>query len=326
MKWNENLLNIRDLLASLYPTPQDASRILDESGLDRTRIGFDSRAINTWHSVIEFAVNQSMLDKIIDEALGDYPGNTLLQLARVGALTGIRGPDIGTLRWDAPENEDFLEKIIGSESTLLPISFLEAGAIASKPVCRIVRSDGCSGTGFLVSPNLLLTNNHVLQDESQAEEATTEFNFQRTSEGLDCAIEKYSLLPSKLFYTSKDHDWTVVQIDPASTKRWGTVEFASEETKVGARVSVIQHPSGGPKQVALHHNIVVFVDKTRLQYLTDTMPGSSGSPIFNDRWKVVGVHHSGGFLREPGTKKRFFRNEGINASIIKRALGLLISE
>ena len=30
-----------------------------------------------------------------------------------------------------------------------------------------------------------------------------------------------------------------------------------------------------------------------LHYRTDTAPGSSGSPVFNDQWEVVALHHSG---------------------------------
>ena len=29
-------------------------------------------------------------------------------------------------------------------------------------------------------------------------------------------------------------------------------------------------------------------------YLADTLPGSSGSPVLNNRWEVVALHHSGG--------------------------------
>lgn len=76
-------------------------------------------------------------------------------------------------------------------------------------------------------------------------------------------------------------------------------------------MNIIQHPGGGPKQIGLYHNTVVFAGEGRVQYLTDTLPGSSGAPVFNDTWQVVALHHSGGMLREPGTKRSFYRNEGI---------------
>jgi V8-like Glu-specific endopeptidase len=55
------------------------------------------------------------------------------------------------------------------------------------------------------------------------------------------------------------------------------------------------------------------VGDRRIHYLTDTLPGSSGSPVFDQRWRVVALHHSGGWLREPGSesKRAYLRNEGI---------------
>jgi V8-like Glu-specific endopeptidase len=50
----------------------------------------------------------------------------------------------------------------------------------------------------------------------------------------------------------------------------------------------------------------------RVQYLTDTEPGSSGSPVFDSQWRLVALHHSGGWLPEPGRETKFYRNEGIN--------------
>jgi len=92
--------------------------------------------------------------------------------------------------------------------------------------------------------------------------------------------------------------------------------------KVNDYVNIIQHPGGLPKQIALYHNIVTFVGGARVQYLTDTLPGSSGSPVFDSRWRVVALHHSGGYLTEPGSdrKRVFFRNEGIHINAILRGL------
>jgi V8-like Glu-specific endopeptidase len=89
----------------------------------------------------------------------------------------------------------------------------------------------------------------------------------------------------------------------------------------GEHVNIIQHPEGGPKQIALTANQVVNVFEYRLQYTTDTLPGSSGSPVFTDAWKVVALHQAGGNLLTNQRGDRMFANEGILMSYIMRALG-----
>jgi len=57
--------------------------------------------------------------------------------------------------------------------------------------------------------------------------------------------------------------------------------------------SIIQHPDGGAKRVALRGwKMKCVSDEGFIQYETDTLPGSSGSPVFNDFWQLVAVHHS----------------------------------
>jgi hypothetical protein len=75
-----------------------------------------------------------------------------------------------------------------------------------------------------------------------------------------------------------------------------------------------------PKQVALYHNVVAYSDGCRVQYLTDTLPGSSGSPVFDTRWRIVALRHSGGWIPEPGSKQVFFRNEGIHFRALRQGL------
>lgn len=86
--------------------------------------------------------------------------------------------------------------------------------------------------------------------------------------------------------------------------------------EVGEHVSIIQHPGGGAKQIALTANQVVNLFDHRLQYTTDTLPGSSGSPVFNDAWNVVALHHAGGNLLKNARGDRMYANEGILVSKI----------
>jgi endonuclease G, mitochondrial len=80
---------------------------------------------------------------------------------------------------------------------------------------------------------------------------------------------------------------------------------------VGEYVTIVQHPSGLPKQVALRENQVVDLLPRFLHYETDTEPGSSGSPVFNDQWQVVALHHAS----VPRGNGRFI-NEGVRVSQI----------
>ncbi|MBK9166491.1 MAG: trypsin-like peptidase domain-containing protein [Bryobacterales bacterium] len=58
------------------------------------------------------------------------------------------------------------------------------------------------------------------------------------------------------------------------------------------RVVIIQHAGGEPKRVSLQNNLVAHSDSRLLQYYTSTLPGSSGSPVFDDEFTVVAIHHS----------------------------------
>ncbi len=103
-----------------------------------------------------------------------------------------------------------------------------------------------------------------------------------------------------------------MRIDGDANKNWGALSLQETSIAKDERVNIIQHPGGGYKQIALYHNVVVYQDENIIQYLTDTQPGSSGSPVFNENWEVVALHHSGGWLRVPGSKQKFYRNEGVN--------------
>jgi V8-like Glu-specific endopeptidase len=63
-------------------------------------------------------------------------------------------------------------------------------------------------------------------------------------------------------------------------------------------------------------NEVSYVGNNVIHYITDTMPGSSGSAVFNERFDIVALHHAGGWLPQPASGGMYFRNEGILISAI----------
>ncbi|HEX8452099.1 MAG TPA: trypsin-like peptidase domain-containing protein [Longimicrobium sp.] len=316
---------LNDLLADLYPTVEESRRVVVRAELRPAFIRFNAAAIINWFEIIEEAKRRSKMDDLVAVALADFPENPMLQALHRHEPAPVAGPDVQRdLPWHGAPGSALEEKIIGSRSTLLPISFLEVGLARSRAVSRIVLADGSSGTGFLLNDALLLTNHHVVQDAVEAENSVAEFNYQLTVRGNAAPVERLRLDPTRAFATSAQDDWTIVGLErvPADAK---PLELRTVEIKVGDFVSIIQHPAGGYKQIGMFHNTVAYVGEGRVQYLTDTLPGSSGSPVFNEHWQMVALHHSGGFIREPGTKASYYRNEGIHINRVidgLRSVGL----
>ncbi|MCB1033989.1 MAG: trypsin-like peptidase domain-containing protein [Acidobacteria bacterium] len=312
MAWNENLTQLNHVLAGLYLFPQESVRLVDEAGLPKANIAFQLKALDNWHAILTEAERRGKVRDVVAAAQRDYPEDPFLARAAEGQLAGLAGPVVGDdLAWRGEEQPAAaLEKILGKQSTLLPIGFLEVGLERARSVA-LVRLPQGSGSGFLTGDNLFVTNHHVLPDEATARAATLVFNFQKTAEGLDEATSEVALDPAAGFFTSREHDFTLCRVEGDANADWGAVALEPVEVAVEERAIIIQHPGGGPKQIAVYRNVVAYADGDRVQYLTDTLPGSSGSPVFDSSWRLVAVHHSGGHIREPGSKALVFRNEGI---------------
>jgi len=311
-------------LARLYPTERDARRVATEAGLNTGLIALEGTSIiNAWFVILQYAVNQGKVGSLVEAARRDYPDNEALQHAQRGAPPKtIVGP-VPT-DWRSSKSSSHLEKILGRVSTLVPISFLEAGLVRARSVAKVLLADGASGSGFLTHDDLLITNHHVLPDKATASAATVLFNYQQTAAGLSAEVDARELLPGSRFQTSELNDWTAVRVAGHPTAKWGELFLVPATIEVGTRVNIVQHPAGQHKQISLLFNLVAFVGGNRVQYLTDTEPGSSGSPVFDEKWNVVALHHSGGWLPEPGSShqnRTFYRNEGILIDAIIDGLG-----
>lgn len=230
--------------------------------------------------------------------------------------------EIPAADWKGEASRSDLEKIIGQQSTLLPISFLENGIHAARSVAMINIPGVGRASGFLIEQNILLTNNHVLNDEVMAGAAEILFNYQLTHDGRDATIAKFKCSPNEFFKTSKLDDWTAVKVNGDANDNWGKLKLAQTPAVKDQHVNIIQHPGGQPKQIALYNNLVQFAGQSCVQYLTDTMNGSSGSPVFNSAWEVVAIHRRGGMLREPNSpsNRQYFRNEGTPIELIRQRL------
>jgi hypothetical protein len=213
--------------------------------------------------------------------------------------------------WKTAENH---EKIIG-ENTLFPVAVLQRVLDAARAVVlvRVQLADGSGswvGSGFLVARDLIMTNHHIIGTPAQATAATFTFNYQLDADG-----EPYSASVARgrsdgQFHADQALDFAVVEVegvDPSIPP----LKLSSKLPTLTDAVTLIGHPSGYLKQVSLRNNAVQFADGRVVQYTASTQPGSSGSPLFDrEAIEVVGIHHSGGDVVDPGSGIPCFRNAG----------------
>jgi V8-like Glu-specific endopeptidase len=224
---------------------------------------------------------------------------------------------LATEEWQADDAFEPLtfEKVVGLNN-LLRIAWLSRGLELAAPVCRIVTPRGM-GSGFLIANDLVLTNHHVFPDAQAAEQSTLEFNYQLDWSGAPEPVRRFTLDGSR-FHTNADLDYAIMGVEERAGDLYGFVDLGKRaEATVNDFVTVIQHPLGGFKQICFTDNKVSAVFGHLMQYATDTEPGSSGSPVFDQQWQIVGLHHRGGGLAGPDGKK-YFTNEGILISAVLR--------
>jgi endonuclease G len=252
-----------------------------------------------------------------------------------------------------------LERVLGT-SDLVSINFLLRGIQAAAAVARLrVRlPDGTGewfGTGFLVAPNLLITNNHVLPNAETAALAIAEFNYEHDLNGVEAPRRVFNLMPSTLFFTDTGYDVAFVEVAPRAFDGTPLSEFGylplipnGGKAVDGEWVSMIQHPGGQPKQIAIRNSQIIVLSPEDAEnialdrfvhYSTDSEPGSSGAPVLNDQWQVLALHHKAvpdydseyrRLARDGKTiwreemgdeEKGWVANEGVRVSAIYRMLG-----
>ncbi len=212
--------------------------------------------------------------------------------------------------WKGQEtDEDLLEKIIG-EDTLRPIAMLEQALLTAAAVVHISGPQGL-GTGFMAGPNLLMTNNHVLASRENADAAAFTFFYELGIDNKVRPVVQVRARKEGQFYANAGLDYSIVQIEstPNAAK---PLPLKAIKVARDARVAIIQHPAGLYKKISFQNNFVQYADSRVVQYTTSTLPGSSGSPVLNDDFEVVAIHHAGGNLVEPATWRRYLRNEGMS--------------
>lgn len=176
-----------------------------------------------------------------------------------------------------------------------------------KAVVKFIRGGVWLCSGALINNTridgkpLLLTANHTIGSESQAQQTVFFFRYERPSCGSGTGSLQYTLSGSKLLASTAKLDFSLVELSSAPPKSYEPF-FAGWDRRIVSfldTVSCIHHPSGDSKKISKCYSRVVTANfgggyDTNTHWIISnwdvgtTEGGSSGSPLFNTDHRIVG--------------------------------------
>jgi Effector-associated domain 1/Trypsin-like peptidase domain len=309
------------------------------TGLDRNRediaLGDDYEEIV--FKVIKTAEAQGWTADLLAAARQAVPGNA--SLVAVAQDVGIASA--------TPE----LERLVKAANPFLDVVRFRTGlGEIETRVCRIeVPVDGGTsfGTGFLLGPDVVMTNCHVVQPvidgRTPASKVVLRFDYKTLANQVVNPGRVYALADDWLIDHSptsavdrepepksgvpgeEELDYAVMRTrgtpgsDPVgaaadaggAARGWISAPRQARDYVADTPLLIMQHPDAAPLKLALDMAGIIGTNAngTRLKYKVNTEGGSSGSPCFDAEWELIALHHSGDPNFDPGHTPGY--NEGI---------------
>ena len=194
------------------------------------------------------------------------------------------------------------KKIINAPSSV-PSKALNLISEQSKnSILKIINQKNEAGTGFfclIPFPDklhplpTLITNNHVLNQDDIKVGKIIKFS----SEEKDYQIE---IDNHRRCYTNKEeYDTTIIEIkkeDGINLNKFLEIDeeifnIKANEIFEKSSVYIIHYPNGQQNEISFGKIKAITLDNINILHLCNTLPGSSGGPIFNMiNYKVMGIH------------------------------------
>jgi len=315
---------LRDALLDGFLAWADLDMMVsDQLGEHLAAIAPESAKLTTVaHELIKWAGARGKLGDLIVAARNANPDNP--KLFRIAQRVGLTSTS---------EPKSTLEKVVGGNTTFLDVAAWR-GALTRMEwkVCRIDRDGRGVGTGFLVGPDAVLTNYHVVEPAIEGGTPhgrySCRFDYKMSEAGdviasgetVGLAGDDDWLIASSTYSAvdtvpdpkpgepgADELDFALLRLsgdvghaapsgsEMGEPRSWvemrpDPVDFAAVST-----LAILQHPDSAPLKLALgmEQSIVVNAMGNRIRYTIPTLPGSSGSPVFDSEWTLLALHHSG---------------------------------
>lgn len=244
-----------------------------------------------------------------------------------------------------------LEELIRANAKFIqPVVFREKLAVLETQICWLDIPGG-GGTGFLVGPDLVVTNYHVVkrvhENLTSSTDVVCRFDYRQGADGSLLTTKKkveVGLHPQQWLVHNKppsQFDWdptlgnaatdetdcALIRLaepigksavggdtaDPLAPMRdWIDTQVNAPPLTAGNQVFILQHPKSEPLQLAVGTITGYNPNGTRVRYDANSKEGSSGSPCFDADLQLVALHHA----RDPNNPPQW--NQAVPFSIIKK--------
>ena len=179
----------------------------------------------------------------------------------------------------------------------------------------VIRNRSDSGswicTGFLVGPDLFMTNHHCIHDDFGLLPIAGARIFMDYYQEPDVDPTRGGITArvSEILRMDEEKDYALLRLDSPIGNTYGWLELdTTTDAKTGQSVKIIHHSEGGSKEISRRNSEIVDIPANfiaqfprlnyALAYLADTQGGSSGGPVFLlNGTGVIAINHSGWFLR-----------------------------
>ena len=162
--------------------------------------------------------------------------------------------------------------------------------------------DGWVCTGFLVGPDLLMTNEHCIIDEWFVQNCKVYMDYYSDNRKGSVSARVKQILKS-----SEALDYALLRLDRRLGDTHGWLQLDTKTPRKWSPVKIIQHPRGRSKEIVRRNTPITQVYSDMIHYQADTQGGSSGSPVFSlYSNSVIAIHRAGkaGYYNEGVLMKR----------------------